>query len=118
MTSTETLAYFNNDCKVRVVADTGSTGLGAVPTQLQEGQWRVVAYASTKITAVERRCSQTEKEAFALVWACERFHLDMYGREFELDTDHKPLECIYSRTSKPSARIENGCFVFKGTSTR
>ena len=30
----------------------------------------------------------------------------MYGREFELETDHKPLECIFSRTSKPSARIE------------
>ena len=30
----------------------------------------------------------------------------MYGREFELETDHKPLECIFGKTSKPSARIE------------
>ena len=38
MTSAETLAYFKNDCKTRVVADGGPTGLGAVLTQLQEGQ--------------------------------------------------------------------------------
>ena len=41
-----------------------------------------------------------------LVWACERFNLYVYGRDFELETDHKPLECIYKNTSKPSARIE------------
>ena len=29
----------------------------------------------------------------------------MCGREFELETDHKPLECIFSKMSKPSARI-------------
>ena len=30
----------------------------------------------------------------------------MYGRKFELETDHKPLKCIFGRLSKPSARIE------------
>ena len=54
----------------------------------------------------ERRYSQTEKEAVALVWACERFHVYQYGVEFELLTDHKPLECIYSTKSKVCARKE------------
>ena len=61
---------------------------------------------SHKLTDVERRYSQTEKEALALVWACERVNLYVFGREFELETDHKPLKCIYGKTSKPSARIE------------
>ena len=30
----------------------------------------------------------------------------MYGRDFELETDYKPLECIFRSRSKPSARIE------------
>ena len=73
---------------------------------LQYGEWRAVSYASRNLTEVERRCAQTEKEALALVWACERLNLYVYGCEFELETDHKPLECIFSRTPKSSGRFE------------
>ena len=81
-------------------------GLGAVLTQLQENEWQVISYTSRSLTDVERRYSQIEKEASAFVWACERFSLYILGREIELETDHKLLEYIYSRTSKPPARIE------------
>ena len=47
----------------------------------------------------ERRYSQTEKEALAIVWACERLHAYLYGAECELMTDHKPVECILSPKS-------------------
>ena len=44
----------------------------------------------------------------ALVWACERFHLYLYGLpEYELVIcDHEALNVSYSTRSKPSARIE------------
>ena len=106
MTSTKALAYFRNDCKTRIVADAGPEGLGAVLLQLQGEEWRAVSYASRNLSDVERHYAQTEKEALALVWACERFNIYVSGREFELETDHKPLECIFGKTSKPSARIE------------
>ena len=47
-----------------------------------------------------------EKEALALVWAGEHFKMYVFGREYELETDHKPLEYIYSQKSKPSGRVE------------
>ena len=106
MTSTKALAYFRNDCKTRIVADAGPEGLGAVLLLLQGEEWRAVSYASRNLSDVERRYAQTEKEALALVWACERFNIYVSGRKFELETDHKPLECIFGKTSKPSARIE------------
>ena len=74
--------------------------------QEHNGEDRVICYASRGLTDVERRYSQTEREALAMVWSCERFHVYLYGRKFELWTDHKPLECIYSARSRPSARIE------------
>lgn len=106
LTRAETLAYFKNECRTRIVADAGPTGIGAVLTQLQDGLWRVISHASRNLTDVERRYSQTEKEGLALVWACERFKLYVFGREVELETDHKPLQCIYNKSSKPCARIE------------
>ena len=106
LSSAKTLAYFKQGAPTQVIADASPVGLGAVLIQKQNGVHRVVSYASKSLSAVERRYSQTEKEALALVWACERFHLYLYGKEFELVTDHKPLEVIYSARSKPSARIE------------
>ena len=55
---------------------------------------------------IERRYSQTEKEALALVWACEKLHPYIYGIDYELVTDHKPLQAIFSPRSKPCTRIE------------
>ena len=75
-------------------------------TQLHESEWCVIGYASRRLSDVERRYSQREKEALALAWACERFNMYVFGREVELETDHKPLEYIYSQKSKPSSRVE------------
>ena len=56
---------------------------------------RIVAYsASRSLSKVEQRYSQTEKEALGLVFGCEKFRMFFIGIEFELDTDHKPLEVI------------------------
>ena len=101
------MAYFDRNAEgTRLITGTSPVGLGAVPTQVQEGQERVIAYASRALTEVERRYSQTEREALGLVWGCERFHMYLYGMEFTLLTDHKPLETIYSSSSGNSARIE------------
>ena len=113
-TQADTLAYFKNECRTRIVADAGPTGIGAVLTQLQNGMWRVISYASRNLTDVERRYSQTEKEGLALVWACERFKLHVYGHEFELEADHKPLKYIYDTSSKPSARLERWILRLQG----
>ena len=106
LANAETLGYFDKDAKSRIIADASPVGLGAVLIQEQHGQPRVISYASRSLTNVEKRYSQAEKEALALVWACERFHVYLYGMEFEVYTDHKPLEAIYSTRSKPCARIE------------
>ena len=64
-----------------------------------------ICYASRSLTECERKYSQTEKEALALVWACERSHAYIYRMRFNLVTDHKLLEVINGPRSKPTARI-------------
>ena len=41
------------------------------------------------------------------MWACEKFHLYIYGEKFNIVTDHKALEIIFNNpSSRPPARIE------------
>ena len=57
-------------------------------------------------TVQTKKYPTTEKEDLAVVLAYEKFHIYLYGVEFELVTDHKPLEVLYGRKSRSNARIE------------
>ena len=101
------MAFYDKEAPTEVVTDAIPVGLGAILVQEQQGVKRALAFASRSLSEVERRYSQTEKEALAVVWACERFHLYLSGLEsFQLVTDCKALEVIYGPKSKPSARVE------------
>lgn len=100
------LGYYDVKDRTRVVADASPVGLGAVLLQFDSRGPRVISFASRALTDVEKRYAQTEKEALALIWAVERFKNFLYGKEFELVTDCKPLEIIFGPNSRPCARIE------------
>lgn len=100
------VAHYDQAAATELKVDASPVGLGAILLQCSNGTVRPVAYASPTMTDVEQRYLQTEKEALAVVWACEWFHIYLYGKPFTLYTDHKPLEIIYSPKSKPPPRIE------------
>lgn len=107
MTNISSLGYYNVSDRTIVIADASPVGLGGVLVQTNsKGEPRIIAYGHKTLTDCERRYCQTEKEALALVWAVEHFHIFLYGKRFELITDHKPLEVIFGPKSKPCARIE------------
>ena len=85
ITSTVALANFNVNSKRRLVVDASPVGLVVVLIQLQGVEWRVTAYASRGLTDVGRRYSRVEREALALVWACEHLNMYIFGRNFELE---------------------------------
>lgn len=79
-------------------------GLGAILAQQQrDGNYKPIIYASRSLFDVERRYSQMEKEALGVVWGCERFRIYLYGLEFELVIDHKPLEAIIVSSVKTTS---------------
>ena len=95
--------------ETEVVTDASPYGLSAILTQTMPGQddRKVIAYVSRSLTPLERRHSQTERVALAIVWAVKRLHTYLYGSSFTLYTDCKPIELILNNPrSKTSARIE------------
>ena len=103
------LAYFSNARRTKLVADASSVGLGAVLVQFEDEtdeKPAIVCFASKALSDTEKRYSQIEKEALAIVWSIKRFNLYLLGREFEVETDHRPLVQIFKPTSVPPGRIE------------
>ena len=56
--------------------------------QLQSDVERPIAFASCVLSPTEWY-SVGEQEALACLWACERWHMYLYGCEFTLRTDHQ-----------------------------
>lgn len=96
--------------RTRVIADASPVlSMGAVLVQFDKANEPLIITSANKSlfsVGVERRYAQTEKKALAPVWAVERFYYYLYGRTFELITDHKPLKVIFGSRSKPCLRIE------------
>ena len=112
LTSAPVTSYFNHERDTEISVDASPVGLGAVLTQTDNatGKQHVITYASRSLTEVEQRYSQTEREALAVVWACEHLHLYIYGKPVTVYSDHKPLVTLFGNpSSKPPARIERWC---------
>ena len=112
LTDSSTMSYFDPNQKTELLVDASPVGLGAILTQIDaDGDRRyVVAYASKSCDDVESRYSQIEREALAVRWGIEHYHLYLYGAPFTVVTDHKPLVSVFSNVlAKPSPRIERWC---------
>ena len=106
VSSEKVVCHFRTGQPTKIVVDASPVGLGAILLQRQqEGDFKPVSYASRSLSKVEQRYSQTEREALAVIWACERFHLYVYGKSFIIETDHKPLLGLFGSNGNRSARI-------------
>ncbi|CAH1232986.1 RTL1 [Branchiostoma lanceolatum] len=98
-----TLTYYDPDKEVTLQVDASKYGLGAV--LMQEG--KPVAFASKSLNNTEVNYAQIEKELYAIVFGCERFHQYIYGRKVHVESDHKPLESIMKKPlSTAPARLQ------------
>uniref|UniRef100_A0AAY4BIC4 ribonuclease H n=1 Tax=Denticeps clupeoides TaxID=299321 RepID=A0AAY4BIC4_9TELE len=96
LTSPPVLAHFDLSCPTFLTCDASGVALGAVLSQCQHGSERPIAFASRSLTPAEQKYSVGEREALACVWACERWHIYLYGRHFTLRTDHQALTTLLS----------------------
>ena len=88
-----TLPYFNPNSSTTLQTDAFKKGLGTVLLQNS----KPVMFASRALTGSERNYQNLERECLATIWGMEKFHHFLYGKEFTLETDQKPLVSIYRK---------------------
>ena len=76
-----------------VYTDASRKGLGCV--LMQEG--RVIAYASRQLKTYEVNYPTHDLELTAIVFALKIWRHYLYGRRFEIFTDHKSLKYIFTQ---------------------
>lgn len=87
-----------------LTTDASNTALGAVLSQSTPPNDHPVAYASRTLNETEQRYSTIEKELLAIVWACKYFRPYLFGRKFQIYTDHRPLVWLFN-VKEPGSKL-------------
>ena len=103
------LVHFDPSLPIVVHTDASPYGVGAVLSHVVNGEERPVSYSSRALTVAERNYGHIEKEGLALVFAVKKYHHYLFGHQFTMITDHKPLLGLFAETKgipdRAAARI-------------
>ncbi len=106
LTSDCLLVHFDQKLPLTLACDASAYGIGAVLAhKMPDGSEKPVGYASRTLNKAEQNYSQLEKEGLSLVFGIKKFYAYVFGRSFELITDHKPLLGLLgeARSTSPQA---------------
>ena len=85
--SCATLTYYDGEKPCTIQVDVSNVGVGAALIQ----EDTVIEYHSCALTSTQQCYSNIEREAYTLVNIVEHFHHYVFGKPFEVHTDHQPL---------------------------
>ena len=88
------LGYPEGDGSFILDADASGEAIGAVLSQIQQGEERVIAYYSCVLEKRERQYCVTRRELLAIIKSVKHFHHYLYGRHFTIRTDHGSLRWL------------------------
>ncbi|CAH8565704.1 unnamed protein product [Dicrocoelium dendriticum] len=92
LASSPVLVHYDPNKPLILQCDASPFGVGAVlGHKVHDGTVRPVAFASRTLQPAEKNYAQLDKEALAVVFGVKRFHQYLWGNQFEIQTDHKPL---------------------------
>ena len=94
LTTAPILAYHLESEPFIIDTAASDSGIGAVLSQVQLGEERVIGYHSLRLDKTQRRYCVTRHELLAVVKGITHFRPYLYGRRFTLRTDHASLRWL------------------------
>lgn len=87
-----------------VTTDSSNYAVGAILSQGEIGKDKPIAYASRTLNKQEGNYSTTEKELLAILFGVNTFRPYLYGYQFKIVTDHRPLTWLFN-AKDPGGRL-------------
>lgn len=84
--------------------DASDFGIGGVLKQVQNGEERVIAYFSKKLSKAEQKYTVTERECLAVIASVEKFRCYIEGAYFTVISDHASLTWL-KNLKDPQGRL-------------
>ncbi|CAG2246096.1 unnamed protein product [Mytilus edulis] len=94
--STPVLAYPNPQLPFILDTDASNVGIGAVLSQVQDGQEKAIAFGSKKLNKAQQRYNVTRRELLAVITFVHQFRHFLLGNKFLLRTDHSSLRWLFN----------------------
>ena len=88
------LAYPKAEEQYILDTDASNHAIGAVLSQMQDGEERVIAYASKALHGGQENYCTTKRELLAAVAFVEHFRYFLFGTHFTIRTDHASLKWL------------------------
>ena len=97
------LVHPDPSAQLNITCDASDFAVGCVLQQCIDNVWRPLSFFSKKLCPAETRYSAFDRELLAVYATIRHFRHNLEGRNFFLNTDHKPLTYVMtSVTERPS----------------
>ncbi|XP_063366408.1 uncharacterized protein K02A2.6-like [Cydia amplana] len=97
------LVHYDVNKPIRMSVDSSKDAVGAV---IFHGK-NPIAYSSKSLTSTQQNYAQIERELYAILFGCKKFHQYIYGKTIQVETDHQPLVTLFKKPlSDVPARLQ------------
>ena len=86
--------------QLNITCDASDIAVGGVLQQYLNGMWQPLSFFSKKPSPAETRYSAFDRELLAVYATMKHFRHNLEGRNYFVNTDHKPLRFVMSSVTK------------------
>ena len=94
------LVHPDSTAQINITCDASDVAVGGVLQQFLNGMWQPLSFFSKKLNPAETRYSAFDRELLAVYATIKHFRHNLEGRNFFVNTDHKPLTFVMSSVTE------------------